>query len=225
MALDSSISEQNDGYLDLSDLACRLSTKSTRTNFEGESTTHKAETYLIGKSLYTCDNDEWKKYVVPDSFKAIEERDELRSLTKIVSGSKAVLIGSEQIDGEDCYKLRFTPDPDVSRKILASLALMAMSASPVELPDMDMEALANDEDLLDDKIVWTAWISADDYILRRVVSDVRLSLTPESLHPPQEAQDLRVESASQKTTTFSGFNEKKPVVLPDEAEHAKTTLA
>lgn len=225
MALGLSSYEQNDGYLDLADLACKLSSKSTRTDSEGGSAESLVETYLVGNHLYTCDNKEWRRCVVSDSASAIEERDDLKSLTSMIAGSEVELAGSEQIDGETCYKLMVIPDPEVSRRILASQELIARSASPLMLPDADLETLASNDDLQNEEIVWTAWVSADDHILRRVVSEMTLSLTPESQHPPEEIKDLRVESASQKVTTFSGFNEKKPVVLPNEARYAKTISA
>jgi hypothetical protein len=225
MAQDSSSHEQNEGYLDLADLACKLSSKSTRTDNEGGSTEFEVETYIVGNHLYTCDNKEWRRCVVSDSAGAIEERDDLKSLTNMVAGSKAEMIGREPIDGETCYKLRFIPDPEVGRRILASQALIARFASPDMLPDKGMHALANDDNLLNEEMVWTAWVSADDYLLRQVMSEMTLSLTPESLHPSQEVKDLRVKSASQKVTTFCGFNEKKTIVLPDEARYAKIVSA
>jgi hypothetical protein len=221
-ALDSSSHEQNDGYLDLVELACRLSSRSTITDNEGSSTEREVSTYLLGQSLYTCDNDEWMKFAVDDSVRAIGDRDCLRSMTNMISESKAELIGSELIDGDKCYVLRFEPDSEFSREALASQALMARSATPVELEHTGMDALANGDDLPNGGVIWTAWVSADDYLLRRVVSDTKLSLAPQS---PQELKDLRIESASQKMTTFSGFNEKKPIVLPEKAKHAKTASA
>lgn len=221
MALDSSSCEEMDGYLDLTDLACRLSSKSTRTDCEGGSTEREVKNYLVGDALYTCNNNEWTKLAVPNSVRAIEERDELSRLTNMIAGSKVELISSEQIDGENCYKLRFIPDPEVASRILASQVLVARSASPVALPEVGMDALVNDGKPLNEEMAWTAWVSADDYLLRQVVSEMTFALTPESLHTPQEMQDLRAKSTSQRRTTFSGFNEKKPIILPDEAANAR----
>ncbi|MDM7913270.1 MAG: hypothetical protein QUS09_09255 [Methanotrichaceae archaeon] len=225
MAQDSSICEEEEGYLDLKDLACKLSVKSTRANGNGEATKQEVETYLIDDALYICDNNEWTKLAVINSARAIEERDQLKIMTNMIVGSKIEQIDSEQINGENCYKLRFVPDMQVSQRILASQALAACSISPVTISAAGMD-LTEDENLLKDgKMIWTAWISAEDHLLIRVESELDLSLPPESLHPPQEVQDLRVEMTSRKRMTFSDFDLKKPFVLPDEAKHARVIPA
>jgi hypothetical protein len=225
LAQDSSSCEEEEGYLDLKDLACKLSTKSTRANGSGGSIKREVETYIIDDALYTCDDNEWTKIAVLNSARAIEERDQLRSMTNMIVGSRIEQIDSEQMNGENCYKLRFVPDTQVSQRILASQALAACSVSPVTLPETGMD-LADDENLLKDgKMTWTAWISAEDYLLIRVESEMELALTPESLRSPQEVPDLRVEMASKKMMTFSDFDLKKPFVLPDEAKYARVVPA
>jgi hypothetical protein len=225
VAQDSSSCEEEEGYLDLKDQACKLTTKSTRANVDGGATKREIETYLIDDALYICDNNEWTKLAVINSARAIEERDQLKIMTNMIVGSKIEQVDSVQMNGENCYKLRFVPDIQVSQKILASQALSACSVSPVTIPDASMD-LADDDNLLKDgKMIWTAWISAEDHLLIRVESEMELSLTPESLHPPQEVQDLRVEMTSKKKMTFSDFGLKKLFVLPDEAKHARIVPA
>lgn len=225
MAQDSSSCEEEEGYLDLKDLACKLTIKSTRANGDGGTTKREVETYLINDALYTCDNNEWTKLAVINSAKAIEERDQLRIMTNMIVGSKIEQVDSEQMNGENCYKLKFVPDMQISQRILASQALAACSVSPVTIPETGID-LAGDENLLKNgEMIWTAWISVDDHLLKRVESEMEFVLMPEALHPPQEAQDLRVEMASKKMMTFSNFDLKKPFVLPDEAKHAKIVSA
>ncbi len=221
MAQDSSSCEEEEGYLDLKDLACKLSVKSTRANGEGGATNREVETYLIDDALYICDNNEWTKLAVLNSARAIEERDQLKTMTNMIVGSKIELVDSEQMNGENCYKLRFVPDMQVSQRILASQALSACSVSPVTLPETGMDLAEDDNLLKDGKMIWTAWISAEDYLLIRLESEMEFALTPESLHPPQEVPDLRVEMESKKMMTFSDFDKEKPFVLPDEAKHAR----
>jgi len=226
LAKDSSGHEEEEGYLDLKDLACKLSSKSTNANGKGGSTTREVETYLIEDALYTCDNDEWTKLAVINSARAIEERDQLKIMTDMIVGSDVELVDSEQINGENCYKLKFVPDMQVSQRILASSALAVSSLSPVTLPDTDMGLLAKDDKLLKDGVMtWTAWISTEDYLLRRVESEMEFTLTPESLRLPQEVPDLRVEMTSKKETTFRDFDKKKPFTLPSEAKHARVVSA
>jgi hypothetical protein len=218
---DSSSCEEEEGYLDLKDQACKLSVKSTRENGEGGATKREIKTYLIDDALYICDDDEWTKLAVINSARAIEERDQLKMMTDIIVGSKIEQVDSEQLDGENCYKLRFVPDVQVSQRILASQALAACSVSPVTIPDARMD-LADDENLLKDgAMTWTAWISAEDYLLRKVESEMEFKLAPESLHITQDVPDLGIELASKKKMTFSDFDLKKPFVLPDEAKHAR----
>jgi hypothetical protein len=225
MAQDSSSCEEEEGYLDLKDLACKLSTKSTRANGESGATKREVKTYLIDDALYICDNNEWTKLAVLNSARAMEERDQLKIMTNMVVGSKIEQVDSEQMNGENCYKLRFVPDIQVSQRILASQALAACSVSPVTIPGAGMD-LAEDENLLKDgEMTWTAWISAEDYLLRQVESEMEFKLTPESLHLTQEVPDLRIEMASKKKMTFSDFDLKKPFVLPDEARHARVVPA
>lgn len=225
MALDSSDHEEEEGYLDLADLVCRLSSKSTRVDCEGESTTRVIETYVIDDALYTCDNKEWTKQTVLNSARAIRESNKLETLTKMIAKSEMKLIERERIDGESCYKIVFVPDLQVNRGVLASQAISIGSLSPVDLPEVNLNLLAKDDDILEDDMVWTAWISAEDYVLRRVEGEVRFALTPESLHPPEELSDLRVETALKKRTTFGDFGKKKPVVLPYDAKYAKDAFA
>ncbi len=225
LALDSSGHEEEDGYLDLGDLAFRLSSKSTRVDCEGGSTTNEAEAYIIDDALYTCDNKEWTKQTVLNSARAIKERNQLETMTKMIAKSRIKQIEREQIDGESCYKLVFVPDLQVSRGVLASQAISVGSVSPVTIPGVSVNQLTKDDNILEEDMVWTAWISADDYVLRGVESEMKFTLTPESLDPPEEFSDLRVETALKKRTTFGEFGKKKPVVLPYEAKYAKDAFA
>lgn len=226
LSMDSSGHEQEEGYVDLSDLAFRLSSKSTLVDCDGGSTRHEVEAYIIDDALYTCDNNEWTKQTVLNSDKAIKERDQLKTLTNMIAKSKIKSVEREQMEGENYYKLVFVPDLKVSRGVLAPQAISVLSAAPVTIPKVSMNMLTKDDYAPEEEeTVWTAWISSEDYVLRRVEGDVKFTLTAGSLHPPREFSDLRVETALKKSTTFSDFGKKKPLVLPHEAKYAKDSFA
>ncbi len=224
LAMDSSAHEEEEGYLDLSDLACKVSSKSKRVDCAGGSTTHEIDAYIVDDALYSRDDEEWTKQTVLNSARAIRERNQLETMTKMIAKSEIKLVEREQIDGENCYKLVFVPDLQVYRGDLESQAISISSVSPVAIPEVDPDLLTKDI-IPEEKMVWTAWVSAEDYVLKRVESEMEFALMPESLHPPDEFSDLRVETAIKKRMTFSDFGKKKPVVLPYEAKNAKDAFA
>jgi hypothetical protein len=218
----SSSSEGEDGYLDLNELIFKLSSHSRKADCSGKSTDRDIDSYLLGDTLYTCDSREWTKHTISDPARAIEERDQLRSMAKLIAGSQIEILGNENIDGENCYKLKFVPNTQFSRGMLTSLALAARSESPVALPETGMDLLAEDDNLLQNgEMSWTAWISAKDYLPRKVESEMKFMLMPESLHPPEEASDLRAEMTSEKTINFKDFGKKKLIELPADANNAR----
>lgn len=222
LAMDSSSSDGEDGYLDLREPTFRLSSHSKKADCSGKSIDRNIDSYLIGDTLYICNSKEWTKQVISDPVRAIEERDQLRSMAKLIVGSKVEVLGNENVDGENCYKLKFVPDTQFSQGMLTSLALAARSESPVALPETGMDLLAEDNNLLQNgEMSWTAWISAQDYLPRKVESEMKFMLMPELLHPPEGASDLRVKMTSGKTINFKDFGKKKLVELPADANSAR----
>ncbi len=181
------------------------------------------EGYFINGSEFWKEDQNWTEFMVNDSAQIMEEYNELPGQVNLINYSNMQVVGSENIDGEEFYKLMGSPIEPIYKGMIGLQLLAAYFPSPFPLPeelgnrslDIDDSALLNNS-----SIVLTAWVSKEDNLLRRLDIDSHLVVTPQILNIT--SPDFRIESTMNESTTYMDFGSPVEIVLPDEALQNKT---
>jgi hypothetical protein len=123
--------------------------------------------------------------------------------------SDLTLMGSEVVEGQDCYKVR--AKMDTSAGAGGDMASYLTVASP------------NNNDLFRNMTLDVYyWITKDTHLLKKTDVIEVFTLTPQSLGLPAtgpERQEMRIDSTV--SMLFEGFNERVNIVLPAKAREAQ----
>jgi hypothetical protein len=216
------IAEDETGLVDLEGKNAKQSIQSIKLDHDGNTLdSQEIETYLIEDKLYTRLNGKWTRSMVSGPVKSIafDERNKLRDLAELISGSNIEVIGTEIIDGQKCYKLKVEPKMDTARSILADRAFSVQSSAPISLPDASIEDLSESDPLLyNSDISYTVWLTEDEYIPMKVDAEMEFEITPVTMKAgPGKASDFRVDAATEDILTLSDFNTSGDIDVPDEA--------
>ncbi len=139
-----------------------------------------------------------------------EELDITSQQVNMLLDVEVELLGTETVDGTECYVLEVTPD-------LEKLwALMQSAGAEQGLPpELDVEELITDLSL-------RQWVAKDTYFPRKTAVNLTMVFTPESLGIPPGLVD-EFDATADMTMTMTMHHIKEPVTieLPPEAEEAE----
>jgi len=149
----------------------------------------------------------WVKSEVPEA--TWEAMNQVESQIGLLEAAQVEVIGSETIEGIDCYVLQLTPDMEQ----LWQVAMQQAEVIGEEMPDIAEELL---EEIFRSFSV-KQWIAKDTYFLTKAETDMDMELTPEALGSTGEgltkigiAMDL----------LYYNYNQQVSIVLPLEARDA-----
>lgn len=176
------------------------------------------EGYFINGSEFWKEDQNWTEFKVNDTSAIMEEYNELPGQVNLIDYSDVQIVGTESLEGIECYKLVGSPMGPIYRGMIGLQMLAAFFPSPFPVPeeignknlDVDDSALMNSS-----SIVLTAWVSKEDNLLRRLDINSSLAVTPQILNIT--APDFRIESIANESTTYMDFGSPIEIVLPEEA--------
>ncbi|MGB2800345.1 MAG: DUF6612 family protein [Dehalococcoidia bacterium] len=121
-----------------------------------------------------------------------------------------VLVGTEAVDGTECYVLELTPDME------KLWALMQWAGAEGGLPpDLDLEEVLADFSVMQ-------WIAKDTYFTRKTTVNLLMVFTPESLGLTPEPYSSFVPTADMAITIIMHhINQPVTIELPPEAAEAE----
>jgi hypothetical protein len=176
----------------------------------------ETDIYIIDGMLYKSavipgilEGAEWQKSEVPQGY--WEDIEQIVPQLELLELAQVEVIGTEEIDGIDCYVLQLTPDLERLWQIL----VQQMTAGEMEEePDMDMELL---QDMFKEFSV-KQWITKDTYFIARADMNMVIEATPEAMGSPEEEGVVTMDI----TMDLLAYNYNQPVsiVLPPGAEEA-----
>jgi hypothetical protein len=179
---------------------------------EENSTALALEEYLLNDTIYIKMEGNWTIMKLPAAAAAWSQQNTMEQQVNMFNQSNLTLIGSEIVEGLDCYKVRAKIDMGTYADQLSG----EMAAS---LPMID----ANNTDLFRNMTLDIYyWISKDTHHLKKTDILEVFNLTPQSLGIPAkgpEEQEMRINSRI--TMLFEDFNESMNIVLPAEARKAQ----
>ena len=201
------------GALDLENREMRMDMTASMVMF-GEDMEVSGEIYLIGGMVYTMVEDPemgsiWSKSEIPEGF--WEQMNQVEPQIELLKVVQVDVIGSEIVEGVDCYVLQLTPDMEQ----LWQLAMQQAGVTGEEmLPDVAEEYL---QDIFKDLSV-KQWIAKDTSFLTKAEIDMAIELTPEALGYPEEEGIMTMDIAMDLLAY--NYNQPVSIVLPPEAEEA-----
>lgn len=215
-ALEQTVTMDNSGTLDLENVQMKADL-SIDTNMvapeEGEMGM-SVEMYIIDGMMYAKpeapgEESTWMKEEVPaEAWEMLSGISRLEKYKDLLETAQVEVIGSEKVEGVDCYVLKLTPE-------MAQLWQTAMGQGGIaelDLPPAPEELL---EDVFHSFSV-KQWIAKDTYFLMKTEIDMAMESTPELMEHLGEEVEMSINIA----LSFLAYNYNQPVtiVLPSEAE-------
>jgi len=180
--------------------------------------------FLNGTELWK-EGENWTQFNITDPKAVMADYNELPGQAALLSYSNLSIIGSEEMGGEDCYKIAGEPIPMIEKTILGTQIFASYLSSPFPLPDefdnknFDFD---NTSILENSNVSITAWISKQTSLLRRIEIDSSLTLTPSILKI--EELNFTIQSDLHEQTDYSNFGESVQIVLPEESQNQSTRM-
>jgi hypothetical protein len=144
----------------------------------------------------------WMKLEAPEEWwEASQQMGWGESQIELLKGAQVQVIGSEKVDGIDCYVIEVTPD-------LEKLWQLSNSLTFQETPDVAEDYL---EEVLRSFSV-KQWVIKDTYFIAKAKIDISTEFPPETLGPSKIDIDMVLLSYN--------YNQPVSIELPPEAEEA-----
>ncbi len=152
----------------------------------------------------------WMKSQMPEY--ALEEMNQVESLIALIEMAEITVLGSERVNGIDCYVVEVVPDADQLWEYVSQQ--LQMAGDEMEMPDTMGELISN---MCDDLSV-TYYIAKDTHFLMKSAIDMTIKLTANDLGFLEEEGSMTMDI----TTEMLAFDYNQPVFieLPPEAEDA-----
>lgn len=173
------------------------------------------EMYLLNDTMYMKIDGNWTETKLPGiSLNDIwKQQDKIGQQQESLNGSDITLLGMENIDGTECYKIRVIPDmksyTDVMKDQMGSTTI---------LPYINISALFNDT-----SISYISWISKEKHLPLRTEITTNMSFSPEILgQTTKKAGNFGMNVETSYTMQFGGFDRGFKIVLPEGARKSTT---
>ncbi len=200
------------GLANMTDRALKLSMASltySEDDVENSSAT-ALEVYLINDTLYIKVDGNWTAMKIPGLAEAGFQQNTMAQPLEMFNQSRLALIGSENVEGQECYKVRAETDMSMTADRLAGKATALM---PVQ--SMNYSELFHNMSM---DVYY--WISKDTRLLKKTDVVETFTVTPQYLGlPANELMEIRINA--EVSMLFDGFNESVNIVLPVEAKKAQ----
>lgn len=205
------VNTMGEGAVNLTGRAMGLVQKVNLVSENKNASTVESETYIFNDTIYTMIGGNWTRLMLPNADLIWSRQNMVRNQAELLNHSQIELLGSENIDGQDTYKVKVTPDMNAYAAVLAEQVGSLLPVSALNLTEMYKNS----------SVEWTSWITKDTHLLKKNEINMNLTVTPETV-------GLSVESAGNfemlidvsATTLFKDFNQPVEIVLPEGARNA-----
>jgi hypothetical protein len=161
------------------------------------------EEYLLNDTVYLKMDGNWTALMLPGVAEAWSQQNTMNQQVDMLNHSNLTLLGSEIVDGQDCYKLLVDMDTASFADQLAKQTGFSSLFS-----NMTLQAYH--------------WITKDTHLLKKTEIWESFTVNPKSLGlPVNESGNLEMSVDTAITLLFSGFNQRINVELPAEAALAE----
>ena len=181
--------------------------------------------YNIGNITYVFQNGNWTELKAPESADAIWARgsfDLMKSRAASINRTQSEVIGSESVDGKDCYKLRLILDNQTYLGTEYNLLVRALYPFVPEANQTDLLKSSKNEN--------TAWVEKDNNLLKKYQHTMNIQIVPNIIGVVdskgsiqklnQSIKLVEVTLASDSTETYTGYNKPVAIIVPKAALNA-----
>lgn len=169
--------------------------------------------YMVNDTVYLKMNGEWSAMNMGQGSDPWSSQSNLEQQIELFSSSNLTLIGSESVEGRDCYKVAARIDPASAAGLMSeqlnSVIPMGLINLSSLLGNMSLDAYY--------------WIAKDTHTVMRtdIMEDFVVDLRSMGLSEDSAGQEMRV--SGETSMLFYGFNESINITLPQEAEDVQAS--
>ena len=181
--------------------------------------------YNIGNITYVFQNGNWTELKAPESAEAIWARgsfDLMKSRATSINRTQTELIGSESVDGKDCYKLRLILDNQTYLGTEYNLLVRVLFPFVPEANQTDLLKSSKNENLV--------WVEKDNSLLKKYQHTLRMQIVPNiagiadnngNIQKLNQTMKLvEVTLASDSIETYTDYNKPVVIIVPKAALNA-----
>ena len=212
-AIEHTVTMVNSGTLDLENQQMK-----TDLSMDAGDEMMRVESYIIDGMVYAKpeapgEEPGWIKSEAPEEYwEMMTAVSGIKNYIELLKTAQVKVIGSEQVNGVDCYILQLTPE-------MAELYQTAMN--PVGGVGQAGMLAPVPEELLEDmfrSFSVKEWVAKDTYLLMKAEIDMAIETTPEFKDYLGEEVDVSIDV----TISFLAYNYNQPItiVVPEEALEA-----
>jgi len=212
-AIEHTVTMVNSGTLDLENQQMK-----TDLSMDAGDEMMRVESYIIDGMVYAKpeapgEEPGWIKSEAPEEYwEMMTAVSGIKNYIELLKTAQVEVIGSEQVNGVDCYILQLTPE-------MAELYQTAMN--PVGGVGQAGMLAPVPEELLEDmfrSFSVKEWVAKDTYLLMKAEIDMAIETTPEFKDYLGEEVDVSIDV----TISFLAYNYNQPItiVVPEEALEA-----
>lgn len=178
------------------------------------------EMYLVGDGMYMMmDMPEmdpmWMKMELPEG--TWGEMNQLEPQLEMLELAELEVIGSETIDGTECYVLRVVADEEQ----IWELVMQQMNTVGGEIPEIEEEFM---KDIWRD-VSMKQWIAKDTYFLVRTEMDLVMEMSSDAMGLPEAEGEFTIDLSMYMDMTLYDYNQPVSIDLPSEAEDAVSFMS
>ncbi len=178
---------------------------------EGNATAMAIDEYLINDTVYLRLDGNWTSLRIPFSEDVWSQQNTIEQQVEMLNSSNITLLGSEVVEGLDCYKLK----TDIDMASFASQ--LSQNNSYLPLQPINFSQLFNNA-----KLEAYYWITKDTHLLKKSEVSESFVIQPQDLGlPPTGPENLEMHVHADISMIFDGFNESIKIELPAEAGTAE----
>ncbi|MDI9616531.1 MAG: hypothetical protein QFX31_04110 [Methanothrix sp.] len=175
------------------------------------------EYYIVNSTRYERANGNWTRLFMPYPEYELLRENRLYLQLDILNRSRAEVIGSEAVDGTDCWKLKVSPENSTIRAAVIALEVSEVLGLPAQI----LLAMFNTTELeRNSSIDWTAWVSKEEKHLVKREGTVKASITPEVLGISSPGVRFVINVNVEESMRFFDYDRPLEIELPDEARSA-----
>lgn len=176
---------------------------------ESDSSAVAVEEYLVNDIIYMKTDGNWTQMKLPMA-DLWTVQDKARQQLELLNQSNITLLGMETVEGQECYKVKLSPDMVAYSKAISE----QMNGFP---GNINLSQLYRNSTMQ-----ITYWIGKENYLLKKTQVNLAMKMTPQSLGViPKGPEKQEIRQLSNTTLTFLEYNRPVNIKLPAQAKAAK----
>jgi tetratricopeptide (TPR) repeat protein len=207
------INSSSEGAVNLTGRSMRISSILSVNSDGSKNTTSpsSSETYFLNDTIYMRMDKNWTQIGMSSPQELWNHEHMIRHQIELLNRSKLEISGSENIDGQDCFKVNVTPDLETYRAVISEQMGSTLPLAYLNFAELHQNG----------SVDWTSWIAKDSHLLKKIDMLISFTLTPDLMGlPVEKVGKFEMEVRFNATMLFLDYNQSTAIILPLEAKNA-----